>query len=155
MTLDLFPSAYWRQVTRSDTRARRLADRHYSRQSVGAVDFTPPGRVFVLLGADDQAVWACCENLDGGGEYRFRCTIFRREGTAPRASDLIRAATAITQDRWLRRWGGARAPLTTEIDCAAVRRKRDPGRCFLRAGWRPTGHTSRGLLVLTAPEGGA
>jgi len=29
-----------------------------------------------------------------------------------------------------------------------VRRKRDPGRCYLRAGWKRIGETQGGLIVL-------
>ena len=41
-------------------------------------------------------------------------------------------------------------PLTTEVDPSRVRRKRDPGRCFRRAGWLVTGIV-RGLWVYEAP----
>jgi hypothetical protein len=36
----------------------------------------------------------------------------------------------------------------TFVNPARVRRQRDPGRCFLRAGFHPCGHTRRGLLAL-------
>ena len=41
-------------------------------------------------------------------------------------------------------------PLQTEVDPSKTRRKRDPGRCFLRAGWRLVGER-RGLVILEAP----
>lgn len=44
-----------------------LADRQYSRQTPGAVDFVPPGRKLVLLTDDARAVWGVCENLDPAG----------------------------------------------------------------------------------------
>ena len=41
----------------------------------------------------------------------------------------------------------------TFVDAAKVRRKRDPGRCYRRAGWEPCGMTAGGLYALRlAPE---
>ena len=139
----------WRQVRRCDPAARALADRHYSRQTPGATEFMASGRTFVLLAHDHSAVWGAIENLDPVGNRRWRCSIFRNEGVA-RSSDLIRSATALTVAYWERRWGLPAVPLTTEVDPAKVRTKRDPGRCFLRAGWRRIG-VVRGLVVLEAP----
>lgn len=141
----------WHLVKRVDARARALADRHYSRQTPGARDFMASGRVLVLLTDDGLAVWGAIENLDPAGGERFRCSIFRNEGPH-RSSDLIREATVRTILHWRRRYGAEPSvPLTTEINPAAVRRKRDPGRCFRRAGWREVG-VSRGLVVLQAPQ---
>lgn len=144
--MDLIPGPYWRQVTRCDPRARALADRHYSRQTVGAQEFCPPGRTLVLLGRDGAAVWAACENLDPAGARRWRVTLFRRESPAPLASDLIREATRLTIERWSRRWPGHGLSLTTEIDPRRTRSKRDPGRCFRRAGWVDLGERN-GLVM--------
>ncbi len=141
----------WRQVRRCHPAARALADRHYSRQTPGAVDFMASGRTFVLLAHDHSAVWGAIENLDPAGNLRWRCSIFRNEGHL-RSSELVRSVTALTLAYWERRWGFPAVPLTTEVDPSKVRRKRDPGRCFLRAGWRRVG-VSRGLVVLQAPAG--
>ena len=153
LQLQLGTSA-WVVVERNHPSARALADRHYSRQTIGAVDFMPPGRTFVLVTRCELAVWGVVENLDPAGTVRWRCSIFRNEGH-DRSSDLIREATAMSFDYWRSRWG-APCHLTTEIDATKVRRKRDPGRCFLRAGWIEHGHTAgghgrRSLLVLRAP----
>ncbi len=136
-TLELFPSVErWRKVIRCDVRARVIADRHYSRQTPGSRDFTPPGWTLVLLTDDFRATWAVVENLDPVGNLRWRCTVFRNEG-AGLSSDLIREATATTYRYWLRKWHALpAAPLCTEVDPSKVRPKRDPGRCFLRAGSR-------------------
>lgn len=154
MQLDLAPGP-WVRVKRSHASARELADRHYSRQTIGAVDFMPPGRTFVLVTRDELAVWGVVENLDLTGAPRWRCSIFRNEGPA-RSSDLIIAATALTFARWRERGELPPTPLSTEIDPAKVRHKRDPGRCFRRAGWTVYGWTAGGhgrarLLVLVAP----
>lgn len=140
----------WHRVWRRDPRALALADRHYSRQSHGSDQFMPPGRVLVLLTADGLAVWGACENLDPAGGRRWRVTIFRNEGPML-SSDLVRAATEKTRAHWIARYGGLPGPLETEVDPRKTRRKRDPGRCFRRAGWVVVGRR-RGLVVLRAPE---
>jgi hypothetical protein len=149
LQLQLANEGAWVEVPRVHAAARALADRHYSRQTVGAVEFMPPGETFVLLTHDLGAVWGVCLNLDPAGALRWRVTIFRRE-SGPRASDLIREATDRTYARWSERGGAPAVPLTTEVDPRHVRRKRDFGRCFRRAGWTVVGER-RGLFVLQAP----
>lgn len=140
----------WFAVTKYDRRAAALADRHYSRQSIGDAQFMPPGETLVLLheGGAGLAVWGVCSNLDPAGSPRWRCTIFRNE-SGDLSSLLIQEATYLTRLVWAGR--EPPVPLTTEVDPRRVRRKRDPGRCFLRAGWRRVG-VRRGLVVLEAPE---
>lgn len=159
--LSIWPSSSpWRQVTKFDRRALALVDGywpgapadakpHYSRQQPGTEQFMASGVTFVLL-ADDTAVWGAIDNLDPVGTRRFRCSMFRNEGPL-RSSDLIRSATTLTQQRWWYRhaWRGS-PPLETEVDPGKVRRKRDPGRCFRRAGWRLV-RRWRGLLIFRAP----
>jgi hypothetical protein len=143
----------WERVDHCDPRAVELADRHYSRRKPGTYQFTPPGEKLVLWHdcGTCRAVWAAVLNMMGAStERRLRCTMFRREGDGGcRSSDLIRLATSIT----LARWPGA--TLRTEVDTRKVRRKRDPGRCFRRAGWRDVPKTARdlarGLIRLEAP----
>ena len=154
--LAFLPTSAWVQVERCHPEARALADRHYSRQQPGAVDFMPPGRTFVLLSRCGRAVWGVVENLDPAGAVRWRCSIFRNEG-AGRSSELVELATIATLTYWQLRHGKLPAVrLSTEIDARAVRHKRDPGRCFRRAGWTVRGWTAGGhgrhpLLVLDAP----
>jgi hypothetical protein len=151
MTQPLFePDGYWHPVRRTDARARRLADRHYSRQTPGAREFMSSGRTLVMLACDGDAVWGAIENLDPAGGRRFRCAIFRNESLIL-SSVLVREATERTYAHWRRRYHGLPGvPLTTEVDPERVVRKRDPGRCFIRAGWRVIDHR-RGLVVLEAP----
>lgn len=71
-------------------------------------------------------------------------SMFRRE-SGPVASELIREAIAVT------RWYWPEVPelgMITFIDRDKVRRKRDFGRCYLRAGFRVAGETKGGLLAL-------
>jgi hypothetical protein len=69
----------WEPVGLQDPRARRLADRHYPRQSPGAPQMLPPGRRLLLLTDDALAVWGVCENLDPVGGHRWRVTVFRND----------------------------------------------------------------------------
>lgn len=135
----------WQQVKRCDARAAAMADRHYSRQTHGHREFMPPGRTLVLLGP--AWLWDVCLNLDPTGKRRWRVTIFRNEAPhLARSSDLIREATRLTYEYY----GPQDVPLETEVDPRRTRHKRDPGRCFRKAGW--TVHRQhRGLVVLRAP----
>jgi len=152
--LELDGACPWVEVNKNHRGARELADRHYSRQTPGAPGFLPPGRTLVLVTRCGRAVWGVCENVDPAGVLRFRVTIFRNEG-AGLSSSLISSATTRTLATWQSRHG-IRAPLRTEVDASRVRAKRDPGRCFRRAGWRFVGETAGGhgrrrLLVFEAP----
>lgn len=141
---------HWVRVKRTNREARDLADRHYSRQTPGAREFMGNGRTFVLLSLDGCAVWGVIENQDPAGARRWRCSIFRNEGPVL-SSTLIAEATTLTYQHWRRRYHGLPpVPLQTEVDPRRVRAKRDPGRCFLRAGWRVVDER-RGLVVLEAP----
>jgi len=68
---------------------------------------------------------------------------FRNEG-AGLSSELIREAIAATLHRW------PDVPdlgMITFVDAGKVRRKRDPGRCYIRAGFKHIGETKGGLLT--------
>lgn len=155
----------WEVVSGMDPRALALVDGahdacegrpHYSRQHPGSTKgFTGPGRELVLVTRDGLAVWAVTERRKvNSPEWLFRNSVFLRAGGSARASDLIRAAVDVTRQEWPRKYNGEspRAPLTTEVDASKVRHKRDPGRCFIKAGWRFAGLTKRGLLIFAAPE---
>lgn len=157
MTLPLFAhDGHWRPVLKQDPRARALVDRHYPRQSPGDPQFMGPGRPFVLLTDDARAVWAVLFNLDPVGRLRWRCTVFRNEGPVL-SSELVAEATERTFAYWRAHYRAPPpVPLTTEVDPAKVRRKRDPGRCFLRAGWTvletsTRSHRAAEHVVLLAP----
>lgn len=143
----------WEVTYRSDPRARAVADRHYNRQSVGAVNFAPPGRALVLLTPDADALWVTSWPYPEYVLHEWRGawinSAFRNEAPDRHlSSDLILEAVAVTRARW------ADVPalgMVTFIDTRKVRRKRDPGRCYRRAGFVPVGHTKSGLLALQLP----
>jgi hypothetical protein len=141
-------SSYWRLSDRADPRAVAIADRHYNRQKVGTPQFVPPGRCLVLLTPDADALWVTswpyAEYVRHAWAGAWVNSCFRREGGV-QASDLIREAVAITH------WYFGTPPaegFVTFIDRDKVRRKRDYGRCYRKAGWKVRGETKGGLLAL-------
>jgi hypothetical protein len=136
----------WCLSHKGDPRALPLADRHYNRRKVGSPQFAPPGRAFVLLTQDAKAVWITswpyAQYVKHAWAGAWVNSLFRREDGAPLASDLIRAAVAATSAHW------PDVPplgMVTFVDAAKTRRKRDPGRCYRKAGFRHVGFTKGGL----------
>ena len=150
--LSLLPGP-WVEVKDGDDTAREIFDQHYSRRRYRdgrrPLLFVGPGEKMVLVTPDARAlfVWRKFRSLND--QDGVNCAVFRNEG-AGRSSELIRTACELA---WTR-WPGER--LYTYVNPRKVRRKRDPGRCFLRAGWRYCGETQGGLLILEilAPTGG-
>lgn len=137
----------WHISHRADPEARVIADRHYNRQSPGARQFVPPGRCLVLKapGAFWVTSWPFAQYVKHQWGGAFVCSAFRNERRDQLSSDLVRTACAATRWKWpdLPELG-----MVTFVNADRVRKKRDPGRCFLRADFRPVGKTKGGLHVL-------
>ncbi len=140
----------WWVSHQADARAAALADRHYSRKTPGSRFFVPPGRQLVLLNQEATALWVTSWPRAEYAFYpdAFICTLFRNESGAL-ASDLIRQAVAATL------WKYGPAPehgMLTFIDAGKVKPKRNPGYCFLKAGFVEAGRTKKsGLVILQLP----
>ena len=138
------PVTSWRASWRADPAGAALADRHYNRQAVGAVQFVPPGRCYVLK--QPQALWVTSWPLAAYVRHAWAGawmnSLFRNEG-AGLSSELIVEAVALTRAVWQPPPLG----IVTFVDALQVRRKRDPGRCYRRAGWHHVGYTQAGLWV--------
>lgn len=134
-----------------------LANRHYNRQKPESPQFVPPGRCVVMVaGEGPKAVW-----VSSWPKYARHAwcgawvnTLFRNEG-AGLSSELIIEAERVT--RW--KWGNPPEPhgFITFVDAEKVKGKRDPGYCYLMAGWKLVGKTQSGLLTfqrlpIEAPE---
>ncbi len=139
---------HWYRTHRADARARRLADRHYSRKTPHAAQFAPPGRTLTLITARADAVWVSSWPLPQYVKrlfpYAWLCTLFRNE-SALLSSTLIGEAVAATRFVW-----GEPPPadgMITFVDARKVRSP-NPGYCFKQAGFRPAGRTKSGLIVL-------
>jgi hypothetical protein len=140
----------WQLSDRYDPPARAVADRHYNRQKVGSPQFVPPGRCVVLRTPDADAVWVTswpfAEYVKHAWPGAWVCSAFRNE--APDrylSSDLVREAVAATL------WIWPEPPslgMVTFVNRDKTRRKRDPGRCFRKAGFVPCGETKGGLVAL-------
>ena len=149
-------TARWRLSHRCDSFGREIADRHYNRQSVGALNFVPPGRCLVLTAqtATGRALWVTswpfAEYVRHAWAGAWVCSAFRNEG-AGLSSDLIRAAVRATV--W--KYGAAPEPhgFITFVDRSKTRSKKTPGYCYRMAGWEPCGMTQGGLHALRLPPG--
>jgi hypothetical protein len=138
----------WQLSHRADKRALPLADRHYNRQKPGTPQFVPPGRCVVLLTPEEDAFWITSWPFAEYVRHRWAgawvCSAFRNE-SEHLSSELIREAVAATRSIF----GEPPAlGMVTFVDTSKVRRKRDPGRCYRRAGFIPAGFTEGGLVAL-------
>ena len=123
-----------------------LADRHYNRQHPGTPQFVPPGRCLVLKLQPCTAVWVTswpyAQYVKHAWAGAWVNSLFRREA-GPLASDLIREAVSAT------RWYWPEVPelgMITFVDADKVHHKRDPGRCYLKAGFKHVGYAKDGKM---------
>ena len=130
----------WSVSTKGDRAGCALADRHYSRRSVGAPQFMPPGQTLVLIGAAGLAVfgWWRPDPASGlramNGLNGWTCTIFRNEDPRALSSELILQA----ERELAARHDCGPDGMLTYVDVRKVR-STNPGFCFQAAGWRKAG----------------
>ena len=140
---------HWLAVSRADPRAFGLYARHYSAvknarwRRHGNTNVAGPGEQLVLLTDSCDALFVWTRNTVDrfDGQHGVNCAVFRNEGSVL-SSELIREADALAWRRW-----PAEPRHFTYVDASRVRRKRDPGRCFVRAGWRRCGQSAEGKLL--------
>jgi len=141
-------------ISRTDERARDIADRHYNRQSIGNPHFTPPGRCLVLYTETTagKAFWVTsfpfAEYVRHAWAGAWVCSAFRNEG-AGTASEMITDALKATRAHF-----GEPPPLgmVTFIDRLKVKpiKRRGIqywGYTYEIAGFRHVGETKGGLLA--------
>ena len=137
----------WLLSHRADPVARAIADRHYNRQKIGTPQFVPPGRCLVLVTDDASAFWITAYPFAEYVKHQWAgawvCSAFRNEGSYL-SSDLVRQAVAVS--KW--KWEPPSLGMVTFVNTEKVRHKRDPGRCYLKAGFRRVGETKGGLVAL-------
>lgn len=133
----------WQVTTRGDADALALANRHYSRQNPDSKHFVQPGRSLVLITDDKRAVWVTmwpyAQYVRHAWAGAMSCSLFRNESEYL-SSDLIRGAVERTLEHYYSapKWSIEPFPdkgFVTFVDAAKTRKKRDPGRCYLKAGW--------------------
>lgn len=146
----------WQRVTKFDTRAVALADRHYSRRKPGSRQFMPPGETVVLLSEDERAVFGwwrphpssgikAMNGLDG-----WTCTIFRNAGSRWLSSSMILDAENVLMSLGVTI--GPDGFITYVWDSKVA--SDNPGYCFKCAGYRVAGRSADGkktLLLKDAP----
>lgn len=149
----------WLITDKGDPNARALVDGdflivglpHYSRQTIGARQFTRNGQNLVFVTEDCLAVWVTFRPTPGkakrsDGRDAWECALFRNEGPAL-SSDLIREACSLS----LSLWGPyPKDGMITFIKPSAIRSP-NPGYCYKAAGWVKDRPASDGKLCLRAP----
>lgn len=131
------------RTTHFDPEMAALADRHYSRRTVGARQFCYAGRKLVLRDTrgDVFFVWMWpFDEMRMDGQTGYNCSIFRNE-SARRSSEIILEAEVAA----FAKWGANR--LYTYVDGRKIR-STNPGFCFQAAGWQKAGHSKSGLTLL-------
>jgi len=138
----------WVKSNAHDPRMTKLADRHYSRKTIGSNQMMPPGRRVVLTTDEGEAGWGVswpyAHLVAHAWPEAWCCTFFRNESPYL-SSDLVNQAVAVTRFFW------PDVPdegIITFINPKKVRHKRDQGRCYRKAGWHEAGYTKGGHLVL-------
>ncbi|HLH41696.1 MAG TPA: hypothetical protein VKV74_01830 [Bryobacteraceae bacterium] len=134
-------------TTHFDPECAALADRHYSRRTVGARQFLYSGRKIVIRDTEGLLVFGwlwCDEDKRMDGQTGYNCAIFRNE-SARISSEVILECERIAVERW----GPNRG--FTYVNPSAIRSS-NPGYCFKRAGWRFLRTSANGKLHLLAKE---
>lgn len=144
--MGLFPDTNpWLEVRDGDARADALYRRHYSaRRNKPRADkrIGGPGRKMILLTAMADALFVWRDFFPMDGQTGINAACFRNE-SAILSSTLILCAEEMAGTRW-----PDAVRYYTYVDPRKVR-SRNPGYCFLMAGWRRCGRTAaRNLLVM-------
>lgn len=137
----------WIRTHNCDPAGRALADKHYSRQTIGAARFTRPGKNIVLRTPKGDAIWASwIGKFRRDGLDAYECTIFRNESEYM-SSYLIALASLITFSE-----GHKKDGIITYVDERKVK-SINPGFCFQSVGYRKIGYTKvRGLAIYQLTE---
>ena len=136
------------RVQRVDIGSRLLADRHYSRQTVGAREFMGNGRCLVLRNTAGTVAFGWIYPPDGRAVVDAAyCSIFRNESSRL-SSGIILEAEAMALAKWpeLPRFA-------TYVNPRKVASK-NPGYCFKVAGYRHVGNSTRGCHLLVKERTG-
>lgn len=133
----------WERTTKFDPECAAIADRHYSRRTIGSPQFMPPGQTIVLKAPG--ALWGwwrphpdcgikAMNGLDG-----WTCTIFRNE------SGVLSSLLVLDAERFITDCGPS--GLITYVWDKKIR-SCNPGACFKAAGYRRTGRSADGRKTL-------
>jgi hypothetical protein len=134
---------HWYLTKDGDRTVLALYERHYSAHQYadGRVRnlFAGPGEKIVLRTRAGDAGFVWRNFVCDRGEPGINCAFFRNE-SAVLSSELVRQADAIADAVW------SCGRHYTYVDQEKVR-SRNPGYCFVVAGWKRCGMTASGKLV--------
>ena len=138
----------WYLTKDGDLTCLAMYERHYScneyKDGRTRCQFVGPGAHIVLRTGDGDAMFVWRKYIDDTipKQHGVECAVFRNEAPARyKSSQLVRQADAIADFCW----PGERH--YTKVDPEAIRSE-IPGYCFRRAGWRRSGVTKNGLIIL-------
>lgn len=131
------------RTTHFDDEMRQLADRYYSRRTIGARQFAYSGRKLVLRDAAGLVLWVWMypdPTMRMDHQVGYNCAIFRNE-TERRSSEIVLEA----EGHAFAKWGPNR--LYTYVDPRKIASV-NPGYCYKIAGWKYIGLSKSGLHLL-------
>jgi hypothetical protein len=135
----------WFSVKDGDAMARGLFNRHYSRHFYkdgrNPKLFVGPGEKMVLMTTDGRALFVWRKFISKDNQQGINCAIFRNEGNEL-SSSLILEAEEIARQKW---------PNETRFYTYVAPKKilsRNPGFCFIKAGWSKCGVTKTNKLII-------
>ena len=136
----------WYHALDGDDSVRSVFDRHYSRYHYkdGRKPklFVGPGQKMVLRTWDCDAIFAWRKFISDDGQQGLNCAIFRNESMSYRSSDLILLAEIEAMKRWT-----DNDRFYTYVNPRSARSK-NPGYCFICAGWKKCGVTKVNKLII-------
>src|SRR5574341_759335 len=134
----------WWLTKDGDASCLALYEKHYSTYHYkdGRVRklFCGPGEKVVLRTLEGDACFVWRKFKDDSGQEGINCAVFRNE-SRHQSSQLVAQADRIADCLW----PGERH--YTYVNAKAIK-SRNPGYCFLRAGWQRFGKTKGGLVIL-------
>jgi hypothetical protein len=140
----------WIEVKDGNDTARAIFDNHYSRYVYADGRkpklFMGPGEKMVLLSVKADAVFGWRKFISRDAQDGVNCAIFRNQGDDV-AHELILAAERLA---WAR-WPGERFYTYVDprkVTPTMVRGYPVWGWCFFKAGWRFSGVTKSGKIIL-------
>jgi hypothetical protein len=135
---------HWWLTKDGDLECLQLYERHYScyRYADGRSRklFVGPGEKVVLRTERADAMFVWRRFIDDSGQNGINCAVFRNESPIL-SSELISQADEIADCLWpdCRHY--------TYVNSKAIRSS-NAGFCFQKAGWRKSGMTKSGLIVM-------
>jgi len=126
-----------------DAEMAQLADKHYSRRTVGARQFLYSGRKIVIRNAAGTILFGWIwpeEKYRMDYQMGFNCAIFRNESSRT-SSEVILECEQLAIERW------GKNRMFTYVDPRKIK-SRNPGYCFKMAGWKFVGLSKDGKHLL-------